>query len=133
MLPRSLHIANEALAFLMELVALALLAVWGFKTGSNVAVHVLLGLGAPVLMVVVWGAFAAPRARFQLPMAGVLAVKAAVFGAATAAGFAAGWHAFAVVFGGVAVVNMIVAALDRESLKNLTLASPATSRREPLP
>ncbi|MFD0638965.1 YrdB family protein [Catenulispora yoronensis] len=65
MLPKPLHVANEGLAFLLELVALVLLAVWGFRTGSNVAVHVLLGLGAPALMVVVWGAFAAPRAGFS--------------------------------------------------------------------
>ncbi|NUR26935.1 MAG: YrdB family protein [Catenulispora sp.] len=120
MLPKPLHVANEALAFLLELAALVLLAVWGFRTGSTTAGHVLLGLGAPALMVVVWGAFAAPRARFQLPMAGVLAVKAVVFGAATAAGYAAGWHVLAVVFGVVAVVNTVVAALDRESLKNVT-------------
>ncbi|MBW8804272.1 MAG: hypothetical protein AUG49_13320 [Catenulispora sp. 13_1_20CM_3_70_7] len=131
MLPRPLHVANEVLAFLLELVALASLAVWGFTTSSNAAVRVLLGLGAPALMVLVWGAFAAPRARFQIPMAPVLAVKTVVFGAATAAGYAAGWHAFAVVFGVVAVVNMVIAALDRESLKNVAAAS--TSQLEPLP
>ncbi|MFL6112099.1 MAG: YrdB family protein [Catenulispora sp.] len=125
MLPRPLHIANEALAFLGELVALILLAVWGFKTGSNVAGHVLLGLGAPALMILLWGSFAAPRARFRLPMAGVQAVKTVVFAAATAAGYAAGWHAFAIVFGVVAAVNTVIAALDRESLKNATLRDAA--------
>jgi hypothetical protein len=120
MLPKSMHLANEALAFLLELAALVLLAVWGFRTGSSTMVHVLLGLGAPALMVLVWGSFAAPRARFQLPMAGVLAVKAVVFGAATAAGYAAGWHALALAFGVVAAVNTVVAAFDRESLKNVT-------------
>ncbi|GAA2057465.1 hypothetical protein GCM10009839_78640 [Catenulispora yoronensis] len=130
MLPKPLHVANEGLAFLLELVALVLLAVWGFRTGSNVAVHVLLGLGAPALMVVVWGAFAAPRARVQLPMAGVLAVKTVVFAAATIAGYAAGWHAFAIAFGIVAVLNMVIAAFDRESLKNVT-AREAASKSAP--
>lgn len=126
MLPKPLHVSNEALAFLLELVALALFAVWGFRTGSNTAVHILLGLGAPALMVLVWGTFAAPRARVQLPMAGVLAVKAVVFGAATAAGYAAGWHAFAIVFGVVAAVNTVIAAFDRESLKNVTARAAAS-------
>lgn len=125
MLPKPLHVVNEGLAFLLELLALVLLAVWGFRTGSNVAVHVLLGLGAPALMVLVWGAFAAPRARFQVPLAGVLAVKAVVFGAATAAGYAAGWHAFAIAFGVVAALNTVVAAFDRESLKNTTARAAA--------
>ncbi|NUP46581.1 MAG: YrdB family protein [Catenulispora sp.] len=127
MLPKPVHVVNEGLAFLLELLALVLLAVWGFRTGSNVAVHVLLGLGAPALMVVVWGAFAAPRARFRVPLAGVLAVKAVVFGAATAAGYAAGWHAFAIVFGVVAALNTVVAAFDRESLKNTAARAAAES------
>ncbi|GAA1950407.1 YrdB family protein [Catenulispora subtropica] len=126
MLPKPLHVVNEGLAFVLELAALVLLAVWGFRTGSGTAVHVLLGLGAPALMVVVWGAFAAPRARFQLPMAGVLVVKAVVFGAATAAGYAAGWHAFAITFGVVAAVNTVIAAFDRESLKNVTSQAAAS-------
>ncbi|NUR59973.1 MAG: YrdB family protein [Catenulispora sp.] len=130
MLPKPLHVVNEALAFVLELLALVLLAFWGFKTGSNNAVHLLLGIGAPALMIVVWGAFAAPRARFQLPMAGVLAVKAVVFGAATAAGYAAGWHVFAIVFAVLAAVNTVVAAFDRESLKNVT-AREAASKSVP--
>lgn len=130
MLPKPLHVINEGLAFLLELVALVLLAVWGFRTGSNTALHVLLGVGAPALMIVVWGAFAAPRARVQLSMAGVLVVKAIVFGAATAAGYAAGWHAFAIAFGVVAAVNMVIAAFDRESLKNVA-ARDAASKPAP--
>ena len=126
MLPKPLHVANEGLAFLLELVALVLLAVWGFKTGSNIAVHILLGLGAPALMIVVWGSFAAPRARFQVSMAAVLAVKFVVFAAATAAGYAAGWHAVAIVFGVVASVNSVIAAFDRESLKNVTVRDAAS-------
>jgi hypothetical protein len=126
MLPKPLHVSNEALAFLLELAALVLFAVWGFRTGSHTVVHILLGLGAPALMVLVWGTSAAPRARVQLPMAGVLAVKAVVFGAATAAGYAAGWHAFAIVFGVVAAVNTVIAAFDRESLKNVTARAAAS-------
>lgn len=118
MLPKSLHVVNEGLAFLLEVVALVLLAYWGFHAGSGTAAHWLLGLGAPALMVVVWGAFAAPKARVKLPLAGVMAVKVVVFGAATAAGYAAGWRAFSLVFGVVALANALLAALDRESLIN---------------
>lgn len=118
MLPKPLHAVNEGLAFLLELAALVLLAYWGFHAGSGAAAHWLLGLGAPALMIVVWGAFAAPRARVKLPLAGVMAVKVVVFGAATAAGYAAGWRAFSIAFGIVALANSLLAAFDRESLIN---------------
>ena len=116
MLPKPIHQANELLAFLLELVALLLLGVWGFHVGSNIAIHVLLGIGAPVLMAVVWGTFAAPRARVKLPVPAVLAIKAGVLVIAAVAGYAAGWRAFAIVFGVVALLNLAVAFSDRESL-----------------
>ena len=127
MLPKPVHVFNEGLAFFLELAALVLLAVWGFRVGSNTAVHFLLGLGAPALMIVVWGAFAAPRARVELPMAGVMVVKFVVFAAATAACYAAGWHAWAVAFGVVALANSVVAAFDRESLINVSREDASSS------
>lgn len=126
MLPKPLHALNEGLAFLLEIVALVLLAYWGFHVGSNTAVQWLLGLGAPAVMIVVWGTFAAPKARVKLPLAGVMAVKVVVFAAATAAGYAAGWRAFSIVFGVVALVNALVAAFDRESLMHRSRSGSAS-------
>ena len=92
--------ANEGLAFLLELLALAALAYWGFAEVAWWA-----GVGAPVLAAVVWGLFAAPRATFSLPVVGVLLVKAVVFGAAVAALIAAGQLVPGIVFGAIALVN----------------------------
>ena len=84
-LPPALHWANEGLAFLVELAALGAVAWWGARTGSSLIASVLMGVGAPLGAAVVWSAFAAPKARIRLPMAGVIAVKAVLFAAATAA------------------------------------------------
>jgi hypothetical protein len=127
MLPKPVHVVNEGLAFLLELVALVLLAVWGFRVGANAFVHFLLGLGAPALMIVVWGAFAAPRAKVIMSLAGVLVVKFVVFGAATAAGYTAGWRAGSVAVGIVAVLNSVVAAFDRRSLLRLSRDGASSS------
>ncbi|GAA0690439.1 hypothetical protein GCM10010193_50990 [Kitasatospora atroaurantiaca] len=116
MIPRALHVVNEGLAFLLELGALFALGRWGFHTGSGVVVHVLLGLGAPLLAAVAWGLFAAPKARVVVPLAGVLIVKFLVFGAATAGLYAVGRHGIAIAFGAVAAVNMVIATLDRRAL-----------------
>ena len=50
--------------FLCELAMLAALAYWGFTVGEGVGAW-LLGLGAPLLAAVVWGAVVAPRARWH--------------------------------------------------------------------
>ncbi|RAG82600.1 hypothetical protein DN069_26935 [Streptacidiphilus pinicola] len=120
MIPKPLHHANELLAFVLELVALGCLAWWGFHVGHSTAVHVLLGVGAPVLMAVAWGMFAAPRARHPLPIPALIVFKLVVFGLAGAAVYATGAHTFGIVFWAVALVNTLLATADRESLARLT-------------
>jgi len=109
------HVVNEGLAFLLELLALAALAWWGAEIGSGLFVHLLLGIGLPLAAAVVWGVFASPRARVRLPLAGILAVKAVVFGAAMLGVDALGHRTPAVVFGVVATANTVIATLDRDA------------------
>jgi hypothetical protein len=114
-LPRPLHLANEGLAFLLEVAALAALAWWGVTVGTSTAVSVLLGIGAPLAAAVVWGLFAAPRARIRLPMAGVIAVKALVFGCASVAIHALARPRLALSFAAIALASSVIAALDRDA------------------
>lgn len=114
-LPQPLHIANEGLAFLLELAMLAALAWWGAQIGTSLVTRVLLGVGAPLAAAVAWGLFASPRARIRLPMTGVLAVKVLAFGAAVAAVYALGRHWLAICFAVVALLNTGIAAADRNA------------------
>jgi hypothetical protein len=122
-LPPGLHAVNEGLAFGLELLALGGLAWWGADTGRGLAAKILLGAGAPVLAAVLWGLFAAPRARFQVPLAAVLAVKVIVFGLAAAAGYAIGRHGLAIAFAIVVLINTALATIDRDALKNRATAT----------
>ena len=122
-LPRPVHLVNEALAFLLELVAFGVLCWWGFDTGHGVAVHLLLGLGAPAAAIVVWALFAAPKARFPLPMPAVLLVKALVFGASALALWGLCRPVLALVLAAVALVNTALAAVDREALTTSSRAA----------
>ncbi|GHF77083.1 hypothetical protein GCM10017566_59090 [Amycolatopsis bartoniae] len=101
-----MRLVNEGLAFLLELLALAALAYWGFATGDGIVWKFVLGIGAPVVAAVVWGLFAAPRASFGLPVVGVLAVKAVFFGAAVVALVVTGHPVLGALLGVVAVANV---------------------------
>ncbi|MFC0431656.1 YrdB family protein [Kutzneria buriramensis] len=105
---------NEVLALVLELAALAILCWWGFATGTGVTA-IALGIGAPLVAAVIWGLFAAPKARFSLPRPAVLAVKVLVFGAAAVALAALGHLVPAVVFAVIVVVNLIVEQRRRRS------------------
>ncbi|MEU8503330.1 YrdB family protein [Streptomyces brevispora] len=105
--------ANEGLAFALELVALACLCWWGFTAGDGLAVHLLLGIGMPAVAIVLWGTFAAPRARIRLPLAGVLVVKAVVLGGGAFGLYQVGHPVAAVVLAVVVVVNTALAETFR--------------------
>ncbi|TXS00582.1 DUF2568 domain-containing protein [Streptomyces sp. col6] len=105
--------ANELLAFLVELVALACLFWWGFSLADHLAVRLLLGCALLAAAVVLWARFAAPRARFRPPLAGVLAVKALVLGGGAFALYGVGHPAAGAVMGAVVVVNTALAETFR--------------------
>jgi hypothetical protein len=58
----SLAATNLAIRFLLELALLAALAVWGFRAVEPLWLRFALGLVAPAIALVAWGAFVAPRA-----------------------------------------------------------------------
>ncbi|MEU5919491.1 YrdB family protein [Streptomyces sp. NPDC047141] len=114
-LPAALRVANEGLAFLLELAALAALARWGWEVTENTALRLLLAVAAPALAAVVWGLFAAPKARFRVPLAVVLLVKALVFGTAALALADLGHPAWALAFAAVTLANTTLATADRRT------------------
>ena len=116
MIPKPLHAVNELLAFLLELVAFGVMCWWGFETGSNLLLNVLLGIGTPALAMMLWGLVAAPKARFEVPLPGVLLLKAVVFGGAALCLYGLGHRPAALWFVLVALVNTALATLDRNAL-----------------
>lgn len=104
---QAFHWANLALAFVLELCALAALCLWGFSTGDGLVTKTVLGLGAPLGAAVLWGLFAAPRAPVSVPLVG-FGVKVVVFGSASLALYATGHHALAFVFATLVVLNAVL-------------------------
>ncbi|MCW3843136.1 YrdB family protein [Micromonospora yasonensis] len=68
-----------ALAFLLELALLVAAGWWGFTLDARWPARLLAGLGAPLLIAVVWGVFCSPRANVPLPAPAKLGVQAACF------------------------------------------------------
>jgi hypothetical protein len=103
--------ANLALSFLLELGVLAALAYWGSHTGQGTFTSIALGIGAPVLAVVVWWLFGAPQAKWHLNGSYRLLLEVIFFGSAAVALFAAGQHVLGVAFALVFSLNTGLASL----------------------
>ena len=100
--------ANLLLRFLLELCALGALGYWGFKTGSGLVAKIGLGIGAPLIVAVVWAMFVSPQAPVQLSGLLVLILQVLVFGSAAAALAATGHRTLAVVFAAIVVINAVL-------------------------
>ncbi|MER5728028.1 YrdB family protein [Streptomyces sp. NPDC002138] len=108
-----LFLVNEGLAFLLEVAALVLLGWWGATRSLPVGGAVALAVGAPLGAAVLWGAFAAPKARLRVPLAVQLAVKAVVFGAGALALLGLGHGVAAACFAVATLLNTTAATYHR--------------------
>lgn len=100
--------ANLLLRFLLEIAMLVAFGVWGFATGDATWQKLLLGIGAPAIALVAWGALVAPRARRRLRDPSRLVVEVILFGLAGAALWSAGAPGWALALVLVAAANIAV-------------------------
>ncbi len=128
--PPRLFAPNELLAFLLEIVALLILSDWGWHRGASTGTRLLQAIAVPLVAAVIWGLFAAPKARIPVPLPGQLAVKALVFGAAAWALFDLRLPILGMVFAVIVAVNTVAATVWRQ--RGFTLY-PAQSPEPPDP
>ncbi|WP_333773577.1 YrdB family protein [Streptomyces sp. IBSBF 3136] len=128
---RPWYVANELLAFLIEIVALGLLGWWGFTTSGDAGVSVVLGLGTPAVAAALWGLFAAPRAPLRPSLPGVLLVKVLVLGGGALALYGVGHPVGAVVVAVVTTVNITVAEVFRRPVPGGAATVPGNAAQRP--
>ncbi len=97
---------NLGLRFVLELCMLAAVALWGAGTGSGTAVHVVLGIAAPLAVAAVWGLAISPKARFRLVRPCWVLLQLALFGLTAAALAAAGHSVLGLAFAFASVANL---------------------------
>jgi len=101
----TLKAVNLGVAFLLELCMLMALAYWGYQTGDGLAIHIVLGVGAPLVAILLWGRFLAPNSKTRLKGTSYLILKFVLFGAAAIGLAVAGQVTLAVIFIVVAIIN----------------------------
>jgi hypothetical protein len=105
---RSMRNLNLVFRFILELVVLVALFLWGVSVSGELIIQVVLGLGAPAVVIVAWGLFVSPRASRRLPDPQRLAVEIVVFGAAALAFLAVGEPILAVLLAAAAALSLFL-------------------------
>ena len=72
--------ANLAVRFALELALLAALGLWGFGLDAGWAVRAIVGITAPLIVLVIWGLFVAPKGALLLPEPWRVGLELVLFG-----------------------------------------------------
>ena len=103
---KSMKSLNLAFRFVLELLALVALFLFGWSLSDSLWVQLILGLGLPAIVMVVWGLFVAPKASRRLDDPARLAVEAVIwFAGMLAFGFVVSWI-LAVLFGLAVLISL---------------------------
>ena len=97
---------NEAVRFLLELAALAILGVWGWRVGSTAPSKVALAVAAPLVTAIVWGRWVAPRASRRVDDPLRVVIELLVFGAGAAALLSMGRTGLGAIWSAVVATNL---------------------------
>ncbi|WP_350349243.1 YrdB family protein [Agromyces sp. G08B096] len=99
---------NDVLRFLLEVFAIVTLGIFGFTAFPLPWPGVLIGIGAPLLAILLWGLFRSPKAVFAVDPFVKAIVEIAVFSSAAIAWWIMGQPVVAVVLAVVAAVSGII-------------------------
>ncbi|WP_353816458.1 YrdB family protein [Agromyces sp. SYSU T00266] len=99
---------NDLLRFLLEIFAIVTLGIFGFAGFALPWPGVFIGIGLPLLAILLWGLFRSPKAVFHVDPFVKALVEIAVFSTAAIAWWIMGQPVVAVVFAVVAAVSGVV-------------------------
>jgi hypothetical protein len=98
---------NLALSFLLELAMLVAFGYWGFNTGDSTLVHILFGIGLPVIAIIIWSIYNAPMSKRRLPRTPRTILEVVMFSLAALMLALAGQTTWATLFVVLIVINQI--------------------------
>ena len=103
---RTMRKLNLGFRFVLEIIVLVALFLWGAAISDEFIVQVVLGLVFAGVAVVVWGLFVAPKARRRLPDPARLVVELGVFGFGALAFILSGNLVLGILLGAAAVISI---------------------------
>ena len=99
---------NLGLSFLLELAMLAAYGYWGFNTGSSTLIHWILGLGIPIVAIIIWSIYNAPMSKRRLPRTPRTILEVVMFSLGAVLLALSGQTTWAIIFAVLIVVNQVL-------------------------
>jgi hypothetical protein len=104
----ALKMINAGIRFLLELSLLAALGYWGFSSQPTTLLKILLGIGLPVVVAILWGIFVSPKAAIQVSAPLHLILEITLLGLGSAALFLSQKPTLAWIYSILVILNKIL-------------------------
>ena len=105
---------NATLAFLLELAMIASLGYWGYQSNDNTLMRWLLAIGLPLVAIVVWALYFAPKSIRRLSIVPGALLSLGLFLLAALALYNVNQPTAAIVLAAVAIINRVFVLLWRQ-------------------
>ena len=102
------HYVIISIFFLMELAMLAAYSYWGFHLDKGLLIKLLIGIGTPILVAVIWGTFISPKAAIPVTTTIRIGLQTILFGCSVLALYYSGKTTLAIIFGMIILIEMIL-------------------------
>ncbi|MFJ7744644.1 YrdB family protein [Peribacillus sp. NPDC097295] len=101
-------VINIALRFILEVCALVFFTYWGFQSSQGILKKLVLGIGSPMLIAIIWGVFGSPAAPIPAQVFLRILLELLIFGLATLALYSSGKPTLAIIYAIIVVINLIL-------------------------
>lgn len=98
---------NLVIRFIMELLLLTSLGVWGYHVGGGTFAKIIT-CGLPLAAAIIWGLFISPKAKFSLPIAIIVFIEFLLVGTAAYGLIWSGYLLTAIIFAVVHIGNRLL-------------------------
>lgn len=103
----------QLLAFLIELAAITAYAYWGFSF-DNWLFKLVLGLGAPAIVVIIWAKWCAPRSETRLKMPWLAIVELIVFSIAALVMYSIDHKQWGIIIGAAGLLSVVLSIVTKQ-------------------
>ncbi|MBS1687554.1 MAG: YrdB family protein [Bacteroidetes bacterium] len=102
------------IAFLLEVAMLFCLGYYGFHSNMGNTGEFILGIGLPIIAIVLWGFLAAPKAKRRLPFPYLIVFKLVLFLLTALLLYKSGQPKWALVFAVIAIISESLEIIFRD-------------------
>ena len=91
--------------FLLEIAMLVSFMYWGFHLDNRLLIKILLGIGTPIVVAIIWGVFIAPKASIPVTVPIRVFLQIILFGSAAVALYFSEKGTLAIIFGTIVLIE----------------------------